>query len=81
MKKLYLILTLFTGVAFTQNATAQQMREGKWEITSKAEMSGVPMQMPAQKVTICVDDKNKGKPPIAADDSCKFTHQKPVVTL
>ncbi len=69
-------MALLAGIALSLQANPQQMREGKWEITSKAEMSGMPMQMPAQKVTICVDAKNKDKPPIGADDSCKFSNQK-----
>lgn len=76
MTRNYIFMALLAGIALSQQANAQQMREGKWEITSKAEMSGMPMQMPAQKVTICVDAKNKDKPPIGADNSCKFSNQK-----
>ncbi len=69
-------LTLVAILITSTTTFAQQMREGKWEITSKTEMIGMPMQIPAQTVAICVDAKNQGKPPIMADSSCKFSNQK-----
>ncbi len=76
MNKRFLTMITVGLTAFGLQTQAQQMREGKWEITVKAEMSGVPVPMPAQTMTVCIDAKNQGKPPIAADSSCKFSNQK-----
>jgi hypothetical protein len=69
-------MTVITLGLMACSLQAQSMREGKWEITVKAEMSGVPVPMPAQKMTVCIDAKNQGKPPIGADSSCKFSNLK-----
>lgn len=60
------------------SAHADPMRNGKWEITSKTEMSGMPAGVSGRtnKVTICVDNKNKDKPPIGADPSCRISNYK-----
>jgi hypothetical protein len=75
-----LSLALNIGVAFglACSAQADQIRSGKWEFTSKSQMTGMPVQMPTQthKTLICIDNKNKDVPPIGADPSCKFSNYK-----
>ena len=34
------------------------IHEGLWEITTKMEIEGMPMQMPARKHTQCLTEKN-----------------------
>lgn len=37
---------------------APDMNEGQWEITSKMEMPGMPMQMPVTTITQCITKEN-----------------------
>ena len=69
---------LTTMILFAPVVHADGPRNGKWEVTSKAEMEGMPANMPAQKVTICIDKATNevGKPPIIADKSCSFSDYK-----
>lgn len=66
----YMVLSIALLLAFSANA--QQIRNGKWEVTTRTIMPGVLTQLPAHKDIICVDDSNKGKPPIAVHESCEF---------
>jgi len=51
------------------------MHEGLWEITTKMEMVGMPMQMPATKHTQCIT-KEKMIPQKENDkDNCKMVKQ------
>jgi len=56
------------------------MHEGLWEITTKMEMPGMPMQMPARKHTQCLTKKNMLKTMVpkeqAQEEECKITDQK-----
>jgi len=56
------------------------MHEGLWEITTKMEMPGMPMQMPARKHTQCLTKKNMLKTMAPKeqdqDEECKITDQK-----
>lgn len=72
------VVMLLITAFFVPSSMADEMRPGKWQITSKSEMTGMPVQMPSNThtVTICVDNKNKDRPPIGADDSCKFSNLK-----
>jgi hypothetical protein len=48
-----------------------EIKEGLWEITTKAEMKGVPVQMPATTVKQCIT-KDKAVPKSASDNyECK----------
>ena len=71
------LAALTAGLAAAQTPP---MRLGKWEVTSKTEMTGMPMQMPAQTSTstLCVNSENQNRPPINADKSCKVTNYKVV---
>ena len=63
---------------FAVPVLADGPRSGQWEITAKSEMEGMPVSMPAQKVSICIDKANteSGRPPIIADKSCSFSDYK-----
>jgi len=74
MKSLMLCLAGTLVASAYDHAAAQQMHPGRWEVTSRIEMSGLPMQMPAQTRTICVSNQNAGQPPIATDGSCTFSN-------
>jgi hypothetical protein len=52
----------FLGVSTTQAQTQNPMRPGRWETTVQMEMPGMPMKMPAQKVTQCVTKEQLEKP-------------------
>ena len=42
-----------------------------WEMTSKMSMEGMPMELPAQKMKVCVQ---KDQPPVMADERQKCTN-------
>ena len=56
------------------------LHEGLWEITTKIEMPGMPMQMPARKHTQCLTKKNMLKTMVpreqAQEEECKITDTK-----
>lgn len=66
----YLVLSITLLLALSVHA--QQMPNGKWEVVTQTIMPGVLTQLPAHKDIICVNDKNRGKPPIAVHESCEF---------
>ena len=49
-----LVLVVFSVFMSTNILATPAMSEGKWEITAKMEMPGMPMQMPAHTFTHCV---------------------------
>jgi len=56
------------------------LHEGLWEITTKMEMKGMPMQMPARTHTQCLTKKNMLKTMVpnkqSQEEECKITDQK-----
>lgn len=66
----YLVLSITLLLAFS--AHAQQFPKGKWEVTTQTIMPHIMTPLPAHKDIICIDDKNRGKPPIAVHESCEF---------
>jgi hypothetical protein len=48
------IITVFLALFFIRAASAMDMKEGLWEITTRMEMPGMPMQMPPFKHTQCI---------------------------
>lgn len=71
-------ILIFVLALLTTSVFAEGLKNGKWEITSKAEMQGVPANMPAHTVSICINQQSAeaGKPPIPADKSCSFSDYK-----
>lgn len=58
-------------------ASAADLKEGLWEMSSKMEMKGMPMQMPMQKFRQCIT-KDKAVPMETekGDTKCKVIEQK-----
>jgi len=60
----FAMLLIFTSVSFAGSGPI--MKEGLWEITSKMEMQGMPMQMPPITFTRCLTNQepvpNQSKP-------------------
>jgi hypothetical protein len=68
-------IVVVAAAAIATSSVQAQMKPGRWETTSKMEMSGMPMAMPATTVTIChraSDDP--GVPPLPEDmkNDCKI---------
>ncbi|MBN1473876.1 MAG: DUF3617 domain-containing protein [Syntrophaceae bacterium] len=73
-KKITVLAVLLTLV-WAAGAYAE-IKEGLWEITTKVEMKGVPMQMPATTVKQCIT-KDKAVPKSASEDyECKTKNYK-----
>ncbi len=52
------------------------MQEGKWEITSKMEMKGMKMDMPAVKTTMCLTQKDAVPHKSEKNQDCKMISNK-----
>ncbi len=73
--KKFAVLTVLFFFLFVSGAFAE-IKEGLWEITTKAEMKGVPVQMPATTVKQCIT-KDKPVPKSVSDDyECKVKDYK-----
>jgi len=64
-------------IALPGSALAQG-KDDMWEITSKMEMPGMPMPMPAQTIRQCVAKNAKDDDYIPKRDNCKVTDSKRV---
>ena len=51
-------IILLTLISICFAGSVPNMREGKWEITTKMEMPGMPMSMPPVKNTQCLTKKD-----------------------
>lgn len=51
-------ITAFLVLFFFHAASAMDMKDGLWEITTKMEMPGMPMDMPPVKFTQCLTSKD-----------------------
>ncbi len=54
----FLFATLLAVPVLTPSAWAAAMEPGKWMITSRMEMTGVPFAMPASTITVCYSKKD-----------------------
>jgi hypothetical protein len=68
-KKMFLLAALLI-LLFAAGAHAE-IKEGLWEITTKVEMKGVPMQMPATTVKQCITKDNAVPKSASEDYECK----------
>ena len=67
------ILIAFLVLFFVRIASAgMEMKDGLWEITSKMEMPGMPMQMPAVKHTQCLTSKDNVPQNKEHNQDCKI---------
>jgi hypothetical protein len=70
-------LALCVGIAVAASApAAAQGKDDQWEITSKMEMPGMPMAMPAQVNRICVAKGAKDEDYIPRQGNCRMTDNK-----
>lgn len=73
-------VSLLLGLAFLAVASAAfaepNMRDGRWEITSRVEMEGMPMAMPATKYTQCITKKDMVPQKPEKNQDCKITNTK-----
>ena len=70
IKKIGFLLVMVFGLLFlTDISSAQNMKEGLWEITMTMEMPGMPMKMPPRTWTQCLTKKNCV--PQEEDKDCK----------
>lgn len=72
-----LVFVLSVTVLWAAAAFAEpNMQEGKWEITSKVEMKGMPMEMPAVKTTTCLNRKDAVPQKSEKNQDCKMISNK-----
>ncbi len=72
-------LTGIMAVSFLASSLAfaePNMREGKWEITVKTEMPGMPAQIPPIKYTQCITKKEAVPHQPEQDKDCKIINVK-----
>lgn len=68
-----LLLLIVMSVLLSGNCVAAPvMKEGLWEITSKMEMPGMPMQMPAQSYKHCMTTDNMVPQQQSPNQDCKM---------
>lgn len=79
MKKMKQVLAVLVLVSLpAMSPAAAGIREGLWEITSKMEMPGMPMEMPATTIKHCYtrEDVKDQKKVISTDKNCTVTDLK-----
>ena len=65
-----IMLLICTTVAFCDSGL--NIKEGEWEITTKMEMKGMPMQMPAYTHTQCLTKNDMVPNSSQQSDECKI---------
>ena len=55
---------------------APNMQDGKWEITTKMDMKGLPMQMQPIKTTVCLNQKDVVPQKPQKNEDCKMISNK-----
>jgi len=66
------LTTLWVAAAFA----GPNMREGKWEITTKMDMKGMPMQMQPIKTTVCLNQNDAVPQKPQKNEDCKMISNK-----
>ena len=70
-------LVLFSLVAFAATSpVAAQGKDDLWEVSSKMEMPGMPMSMPAQVNRVCLGKNRKDEDLIPRQDNCRVVDSK-----
>lgn len=67
---------LFAVVSIAFAGSVPNMQEGKWEITTKMEMPGMPVNMPPMKYTQCLTKKDLVPKSSQPGQECTITHNK-----
>lgn len=70
-----LLMVLVLLVCFACAPAGPNMKEGEWEITTKMEMTGMPMQFPPQTHTQCLSGTDLVPQKIEAGQNCKMIKQ------
>ncbi len=70
----FAMLLIFISVSFAGSGTI--MKEGLWEITSKMEMQGMPMQMPPITFTQCLTNQELVPNQSQAGQECRMKNVK-----
>ena len=71
-KSVFLCFAVFVYLITVSAAMAIDMNDGKWEITSQAEMPGMPIQMPATTTTQCLTKSQPAPAPPQMPAGCKI---------
>ena len=77
VRNVVIAVAVMLGLVWAAGASAE-MKEGLWEITTKAEMKGMPNnQMPAMTMKQCMTKKDMTpKPANKGEQNCKMKDQK-----
>jgi hypothetical protein len=70
-----LLMVLVLLVCFACAPAGPNMKEGQWEITTTMEMTGMPMQFPAQTHTQCLTGTDLVPQKIEEGQNCKMIKQ------
>lgn len=62
LKNISIVFAVVGSLIWINSASAQ-MKEGQWEITTKAEIKGMPIQMPATTIKQCMTKKDMAPKP------------------
>jgi hypothetical protein len=76
MKTSGLVFVMLTILLASGAFAGPNMQDGKWEITSKMEMKGMKMAMPAVKTTMCLNSKNAVPQKPEKNQDCKMISNK-----
>jgi len=66
------VSVLWVAVSFA----GPNMQDGKWEITTKMDMKGLPMQMQPMKTTVCMNQKDVVPQKPQKNEDCKMISNK-----
>ncbi|MFH1675123.1 MAG: DUF3617 family protein [Pseudomonadota bacterium] len=77
LKKLFVAsVVLFATISISFAGSVPNMQEGMWEITSKVEMPGMPMEMPPVTYTQCLTKEDLVPQSSQPGQECKITQTK-----
>ena len=77
LKKTTTIVSLLICMAFlVVNAWGFELQDGKYEITSKIDMPGMPMQTPPVTITQCLTQQDPVPNQSTGDQPCKIIEMK-----
>lgn len=77
-KFIFIFVILFMSVCMWASPGSAQIKEGLWEITTKSEMKGLPMQIPPTITKQCITKKEPFPMPDKQEkgQECKIKEQK-----
>ena len=67
------LVMLFSTISISFADSVPNMQEGRWEITTEIEMSGMPMKMPPLTHTQCLTKEDLVPQSSQSGDECKIT--------